>query len=195
MGENKREIQKRLTRKRIIDSAINEYGENGITKTTTSHIAKAANVSHGTIFVHFKTEEELLEAVIEKFGNDISERLHELIDDSSSLQEVLKAHLKGIGEYEKFYTRYIGERMLLPESVRSIYVMIESTISFHIGLAAEKEMKEGKIKKVPLYFLFNTWVGLIHYYLNNKDLFSKEHNIIEKYGDELIENFIKLIET
>ncbi|MCB2360619.1 TetR family transcriptional regulator [Clostridium estertheticum] len=58
MLENKRQKQKKLTRKHLIEVAIKQFGENGILKTRTSDIAKAADVSHGTVFamVDFKNE-------------------------------------------------------------------------------------------------------------------------------------------
>ncbi len=120
---------------------------------------------------HFSTQEELIIVVIEEFGKRINERLNELASASCSLQEVLEAHLIGLTEYEAFYTRLVIERRLLPESVSSTYIMIQSTISFHISIAAEKEMDKGIIKQIPIHLLYNTWLGLIHYYITKSDLF------------------------
>lgn len=103
MVETKRQEQKRLTRKHLIEIAIKQFGENGIIKTRTSDIAKAANVSHGTVFAHFSTQEELLISVIEEFGNRIAQRLHELVNTNSSLSEVLEAHITGLIEFEPFF--------------------------------------------------------------------------------------------
>lgn len=193
MSETKRQKQKKLTRKHLIESAIKQFGENGIITTRTSDIAKVANVSHGTIFAHFSTQEELLIAVIEEFGNRITQRLHELVNTDSNLFEVLEAHITGLIEFEPFYTRLIIERRLLPESVNNTYIMIQSTISFHISIAAEKEMEQGNIRKLPIHLVYNTWVGLIHYYLTNGDLFSPNGSVLKKYSNELLEHYINLI--
>ncbi len=193
MLQTKRQKQKNLTRNHIIEISIKKFGENGITTTRTSDIAKAANVSHGTIFAHFSTQEELLIAVIEEFGNRITRRLHELVDTNSSLFEILEAHIKGLIEFEPFYTRLIIERRLLPENVRNIYIMIQSTVSFHIGLAAERAMEQSIIKKMPIHLLFNTWSGLIHYYITNSDLFSSNGSVLEEYYQELLQYYFNLI--
>ncbi|WP_253198990.1 TetR/AcrR family transcriptional regulator [Clostridium estertheticum] len=177
----------------MIEIAIKQFGENGIITTPTADIAKAAKVSHGTVFAHFSTQEELLISVIEEFGNRITQRLHELVDTNSSLFEVLEAHIEGLIEFEPFYTRLIIERRLLPESVCNTYIMIQSTISFHISIAAEKEIKQGTIRKVPIHLIYNTWIGLIHYYITNGDLFSPNGSVLKQYRHELLQHYINLI--
>lgn len=193
MSENKRQIQKKSTRKHLLEAAIKQFGENGIITTRTSDIAKAAKVSHGTIFAHFSTQEELLIAVIEEFGNKLAKRLHELVNTDISLFEVLEAHITGLTEFETFYTRLIIERRLLPKSVNNTYIMIQSTISFHIGIAAEKEMEQGIIRKFPIHLVYNTWIGLIHYYITNGDLFAPNDSVLKKYSNELLLHYMNLI--
>lgn len=191
--ENKRQRQKRLTKDKLIEVAINHFGENGIITSKTADIAKAAEVSHGTLFSHFPSQEELLVAVIEEFGNRISKRLHQLIDNKSTLEEVLEGHITGISEFEEFYTRLIIERRLLPKKVTETYIMIQSTISFHIGIAAETEIKQGYIKEMPVHLIFNTWISLIHYYLTNGDLFSTDDGVLKKYSEVLLNHYKSLI--
>lgn len=193
MKENKRNVQKELTRKKLIEVAIKLFGDNGILNTKTIDISKEAGVSHGTVFSHFKTQEELLDTVIEEVGNRIVSKLQELIDVKGSLEELLKAHINGLIEFEKFYTRLIIERRLLPESASNIYIIIQSSISFHIGEVLKKEIAKGKIIDTPIHLLFNSWVGLIHYYLTNGDLFTNDGSILNNYSQDLINHYIKLI--
>jgi AcrR family transcriptional regulator len=193
MKENKRNVQKELTRKKLIEVAIKLFGDNGILNTKTIDISKEAGVSHGTVFSHFKTQEELLVTVIEEVGDRIVSKLQELIDVNGSLEEILKAHISGLMEFEKFYTRLIIERRLLPESASNIYIIIQSSISFHIGNVLKKEIAKGKIIDTPIHLLFNSWVGLIHYYLTNGDLFTNEESILNNYGQDLINHYINLI--
>ncbi len=71
--------------------------------------------------------------------------------------------------------------------------MIQSAISFHIGIAAKNEEQKGLIKLMPTDFLFNTWLGLIHYYLTNSDLFTEKNSLLKDYQEKLINNYINLI--
>lgn len=193
MSENKRQIQKRETRSKLIEIAMIQFSLNGFLSTRTIDIAKAAKVSHGTVFSHFPTQEDLLIAVINEFGNKITTRLHELVSEESTLEDLLKAHITGLSEFEDFYTRLIIERRLLPEEVRNVYIGINSTISHHISLAAERESSLGNIRPLSIDLLYNTWVGLLHYYLTNSDLFSPNQSVLKNYGSQLVNHYINLI--
>ncbi|KXL51707.1 HTH-type transcriptional regulator AcrR [Anaerotignum neopropionicum] len=195
MAESKRKIQKELTRKHILDTAIKKFGHNGFVKTRTLDIATAANISHGSLFAHFPTMDDLMTSAIEEFGNRLCTRLHDEVSKKQSLPDILQAHLNGILDFEDFYTHLIIERRLLPESAKNTYIVIQSTISFHIGLAAEKEIQQGKIKNMPLHMLFNAWMGMIHYYLSNGDLFQQNGSIIKAYGPELLANYLLFIKS
>jgi AcrR family transcriptional regulator len=189
----KRKKQKERTRKHIIETALQCYAKYGLISTRTSDIAEAAKVSHGTIFAHFSTQETLLNTVIEVFGSRVSLRLHELAATNSSLRDILEAHIGGLKEFESFYTRLVMECRLLPPDARNTFIMIQSAISFHISQAAEKEIEKGYISTRPIYLLFNTWVGLIHYYLANNDLFAPGGSVLERYGQLLIDHYMSLI--
>jgi AcrR family transcriptional regulator len=193
MSESQRQKQKLQTRKQLIDVALNHLAKDGLTTTRTSDIANAAKVSHGTLFAHFPTREILLDEVIEEFGMRITKRLHELVSSNCDMKELLEAHLKGISEYETFYTRLVSEGHLLHEKSRNSLVMIQSAISFHLIQVAERQMQACEIRVMPVDLLFNTWIGLIHYYLINGDLFAPEQSVIKIHGKRLVEHFMNLV--
>lgn len=193
MPGTQRQAQKEATRKHIIKTAMNLYAVYGFSKIRTSDIAKDANVSHGSVFAHFGTQEELIEAVINEFGSEINKRLHELAESKSSIKEVMQAHLNGLTEFENFYTRLVEEKSLLSKNAQNIFVMIQSAISFHLSQALERGINEGLIKKLPVYMVFNGWVGLIHYYLVNKELFAPGGSVLKRYGKDLLNYYTDLI--
>lgn len=193
MSISKRQQQKQTTKNHILHTAMSCFSQNGIMATTTAEIAKAAGVSHGTIFAHFPTQQDLLNSVVENFGYRINQRLHELVEDKSTLEEVIHSHLAVLCEFEPFYTRLITERRILPKSVSDTYIIINSTVSFHIATSAQNEINLGKIKNLPIHLLYNTWIGLIHYYLLNNDLFSNNQSVLKKHSNELITHFLNLI--
>ena len=188
-----RQDQKERTRIHLIETAFTELAHKGFTTTRTADIATAAGVAHGTVFVHFPTREALLMAVIEEFGQRITRRLHELVSYNGGVQEILTAHLQGLTEFEPFYTRLVIEGRLLPGEARNNLIIIQSAISFHLSIAAEREMKAGIIQTLPMDLFFNTWIGLIHYYLANNDLFAPGGSVLENHGKKLLRHFLQLI--
>lgn len=189
--KTKRQIQKEATRKLILDTAYQVYADEGFS-ATTNKIAKEANVSHGTIFVHFPTVDNLIVCLLECFGSEINKQLHVLSEKDESLETFLEAHLNILIPYESFYKRLISEISLLPEQARYVYINMQSVVSFHLNSVIERYKTQRVIKEIPMHIIFNTWLGLVHYYLTNSFLF-KEGSVLTEYKNELILNYIKLI--
>lgn len=189
----KRQNNKKVTRKRLIDSAIDCFGRSGIVKTKTVEVAKSADVSHGTVFLHFSTKDELLIEVLSEFGRRVTRRMRELTDSGMGVEAVLGVHLKVIAEYEDVYYRLVAESANLPDEVELVMVSIQSAISHTLNVAVRKEVEMGRIKHMPMHLLFCTWIGLLHHYLLNKHLFCPEGSLIKKNGQMLLSHFMSLI--
>ena len=184
-----RQVQKENTKSALLETSYKVFSERGIVSTRMSDIAAAAGVSHGTVFLHFSTQEALITEVVELYCGKIAQRTHELTESGASLRDILSAHLDGIKEYEPFYTRLVIESRLLPAETRDAWVGLQSAVAFHFEQTVSREIGA----KVPLALLFKMWMGLVHYYLSNGDLFAPEGNVIGRYGEILIENYMTLI--
>ena len=77
--------------------------------------------------------------------------------------------------------------------VKNTFIAIQSTVSIHFYRALEHKIKAGKIKKVPFHMLFNTWLGLVHYYLLNGDLFAPGESVLKRYKNTMTGCFLSLI--
>jgi AcrR family transcriptional regulator len=188
----KRKLQKEQTRKRIIAAAIKVYSQQGFSVPTTT-IAKEAKVSHGSIFVHFPTVESLLICLLDSFSQKINNELHSLSESGGDIGKLLDMHINVLIQHEDFYKRLIKEAVYLPEEAKNTFIAIQSTVSIHFLQALEHEISTGIIKAIPFYMLFNTWLGLVHYYLLNGELFAPQDSVLTRYKSTLIECFTALI--
>lgn len=193
MKKTTRDLQKEQTKALLLKTAYDVFSEKGIMSTRVSDIAQAAGVSHGTIFVHFRSQQALIEEVVAFYGEKIALRTHALAQSCGRLPELLQSHLDGIMEFEPFYTRLVIENRLLPLGARDSFIAVQSAISFHFSQVAQRELKSSQSDGIPSYLLFNMWVGLVHYYLANGDLFAPEGHVIRRYGGTLIQSFMKLL--
>lgn len=189
----KRQLQKESTRGRIIAAGSRLFAAKGIGATTTQEVALEAGVAHGTVFVHFPTQEHLLTAVIEEFGHTVAGRLHQMVSRSADIAQALLAHLQGLMESEDLYARLVIEGGVLPPSARTTLIMVQSSISHHVSEIAERDMAAGRIQRMPVHLLFNTWLALIHYYLANAHMFAPAGSVLETCGVQLHEHFVSLI--
>ena len=187
-----RQLHKERTRERIIAAATKVYSEQGFSAPTTA-IAREAQVSHGTVFVHFPTVESLLSCLLDSFSQDIDIELHSLAESSNDIEALLAMHIEVLTKHESFYTRLIKEAVYLPEEAKNTYIAIQSTVSIHFMQAMEHKPKSERLKAVPFHMIFNTWLGLVHYYLLNGELFAPRESVLMRYKDAFVECFMALI--
>ena len=185
--------QKLQTRKRVIDAATFLFAEQGLARTRTADIARRAGLSHGGMFVHFNSRDELLAEVVADIGRRITDRLHSVISDNADLAEVLRAHLQCLSECESAYATFLRESRHLPAATLRTRIGVQSAISFHLNESAERAMQAGQIRRMPKHMLFNTWIGLVHHYLMNRELFAPNGSVLRERGEELVAHFLSLL--
>ena len=188
----RRKLQKEQTKEKIIAAATKVYSEQGFSAPTTL-IASEAGVSHGSVFVHFPTVESLLICLLDSFLLELGTELHTLSESGGDIEKLLGQHLSILIRHEDFYKRLIKEAVYLPKEARNTFVALQSTVSIHFSQALQHEMGAGKIKPVPFHMLFNTWLGLVHYYLINGELFAPHGSVLESQKNTLIDCFLTLI--
>ena len=187
-----RKEQKEKTRAGLVGEAETLFARKGISITTTADIAKSLKVSHGTLFVHFPTREDLVLAVIDNFGKKLSEELNRKLI-SQNLEELLAAHLQVLSMFEDFYLHLICESQFLSPKVRSIFYSMNSAISYKIFNAAKDRMKNHDLKKMNQAQFFNTWIAILHYNIMNRDLFSDKKPILKHQSKSILNHFLTLI--
>jgi hypothetical protein len=119
--------------------------------------------------------------------------LHDLVRANASLKTVLRAHMRCIGEHEPLYGRLIGELRILPDEAKRHVIVWQSIVSHHLYRAAVPEMRSGAVCRMENDLLFATWIGLLHYYLVNNELFASGETVIGSLGEKLLKHFITLI--
>ncbi len=186
----KRHEQKQQTKQKLLKTAYEEFSSKGLLATKTVDIARAASVSHGSLFAHFPSREALILAVIDEFGMQLGMQLQEIMKEGS-VEAVLTAHFNVLKQWEPFYMQLIICGPHLPYEIRTAIVNIQAGIAFHLHKALSNQTIA---MKAPLHLIMNTWLGLIHYYLANRDLFCPSRSVLDAKGEELIMFFIKLIQ-
>jgi len=187
-----RQQQKEATKARLVEVATRVFAKEGIAGSSTATIAKAAEVSHGTVFVHFPTRDDLLIAVIDAFGARIAERFETVFTTDMTLQEALRAHVEVLREVEGFYARLVTEIVSLPAKVQSNFFILHAAVSYRLWTAAQRDIAAGRMKKLTRPEMFNTWIALVHYHLTHRALFASGPSLLKEKGEELVSLFLKL---
>jgi TetR/AcrR family transcriptional regulator len=75
----------------LLDAALDLFVAKGFAATRAEEVAAKAGVSKGTLFLYFKSKEELFEAVVrENIGNQINQGLAEIDNFTGTTTEMLK---------------------------------------------------------------------------------------------------------
>jgi len=184
-----------VTRDRLVNAAMELFASKGIANTTTADVAKSVRMSHGTVFLHFPTRDDLVIAVIDEFGRRLAAEFRQAFEQDLGLRAVLQAHLRVLAQIEPFYARLVTEAPLLPPKVRSTLMLLHAAVSYELFAALERERKAGRARKIERPLLFNTWIGLVHHYLVNRDVFATGNSVIAEQGDILVNHFMALVKS
>src|SRR5258707_12220274 len=149
-----RQEQKVVTRDRLVNAAMVLFARKGIAETTTADVAKSIRMSHGIVFLHFPTRDDLVVAVIDEFGRRLSAEFREAFEHDLGLRAVLQAHLRVLAGLEPFYARLVTEAPMLPPKVRSTLMLLHAAVSYELFAALERERQAGRAREIDRALLF-----------------------------------------
>ena len=98
---NKRQQQKELTSKAIVDASIEEFAKNGYLNATFSHIANNAKVTKGLIVQRFGSKEQLFNHLFHNILIKDFPNLNDFIEIDEALVRIIQ-FIKQIGERSKY---------------------------------------------------------------------------------------------
>lgn len=89
-------------RERILDAAVLEIARHGYYGTTVAAIAGRAGVADGTIYLYFKSKEDVLLSIFERAMDQFVAQAREIADDpdlpaADQLRRVIELHLTLLG--------------------------------------------------------------------------------------------------
>lgn len=186
---------------RILEAAVDMFGEKGYASTSTSEIAKRAGVAEGTIFRYYKTKKDLLFAVVmptltkftapffvQAFAKEIFKT------DYESYEVLLRVIIQNRFEFAKKHFPMIKiliqEVPFQPELKSEIQQLIETELLVHFKKLIAKFQDEGEIIKLPPSSVLRLTLSAILGLLLTRFLLLPE----EKWDDEVeIENTIQFI--
>lgn len=111
-------------RDRIVAGALNAFSKKGFDKTRMDDIAIESGVSKGTIYIYFKSKEELFYELCEKNLVELREQLFSLLvinheDDNAGNVELISDAKGSYNSFNQFENSYIIFLEILSKSTRN----------------------------------------------------------------------------
>ena len=79
------QARSRLTRRKLIDAAVDCFERHGFEETTTAMIAAAAGVAVGTVYNYFTDKREIILELFERTAREVAEQVIAQLDPASWL--------------------------------------------------------------------------------------------------------------
>ncbi|MCU5376011.1 TetR/AcrR family transcriptional regulator [Bacillus cereus] len=186
---------------RILEAAVDMFGEKGYASTSTSEIAKRAGVAEGTIFRYYKTKKDLLLAVVmptltkfaapffvQAFAKEIFKSEYESYE--GLLRVVIQNRFEFAKKHFPMIKILIQEVPFQPELKNEIQHLVETELLSHFKKLIVKFQEEGEIIEMPPSSVLRLTLSAVLGLLLTRFLLMPE----EKWDDEVeIENTIQFI--
>jgi len=160
------------TKQKILDSALEEFGEYGFDGARVDRVAKAAGVNKAMLYYYFSSKENLFREVVRNHFLPKIHRLGEAIDASNDLESIL---LEAADTYRNLFHRQDQFlRIALRELAKPKSLLLDeignsirgSQVPAKLGQALLKGMESGELRKLDLHQTVISFLTMnIGYYL------------------------------
>ncbi|MGN4422828.1 TetR/AcrR family transcriptional regulator [Bacillus cereus group sp. MYBK30-1] len=186
---------------RILEAAVDMFGEKGYAATSTNEIAKRAGVAEGTIFRYYKTKKDLLLAVVmptltkfaapffvQAFAKEIFKTNYESYE--GLLRVVINNRFEFAKKHFPMIKILIQEVPFQPELKSEIQQLVETELLSNFKKLIVKFQEDGEIIEIPPSSVLRLTLSAVLGLLLTRFLLLPE----EKWEDEVeIENTIQFI--
>ena len=192
---NKRQEQKSKTRLLLLKTARTLFIKNGFLKTTTAEIAKSAEVAHGTLFLHFRTKESLILAIMDDELDNINNSINTLIIETEDFSQLLGKYLDLMEASEDLFAVLAREMPFYPEELRRRLLFRESIIRSHFHDLLQQGIDQGIYPELDIITTLAFFFSYVNYLLANKVIFVESGSVISKFKKKIITTFQKMIQN
>jgi AcrR family transcriptional regulator len=166
-GPSKREQMREERRQQILEAALVVFGQKGFHAANVSDVAAQAGVSQGTIYWYFESKDDLLEAALLSFVDDIGRAAVvdlELCTTASEKLRALADSLVGLADMaEGLFTMFLEFWASSPhrDEARRLWTDALGTYKDVIVEIIEEGIRDGEFKPVDAESL--TWALMAAY--------------------------------
>ncbi len=186
-----------ITKKRILDTAERLFAKKGFDGTGMEEIASQAEINKATIYYHFKSKSDIMEALFKNVIEELNEYLNTSINETeepgnkTDLSNKIKKEIAFIASKRKIITVMMMESLKSSDTNNFLFKCAELVIENEMKLHKEtvKSKKEKYEKDKNEFFVYEFFTGFIPFitYVIFKEKWIDYFKIDEK---KLIEYFM-----
>lgn len=151
------------TRRRILDSAEEVFGESGYYEASVSEITRRANVAQGTFYIYFHTKRDIFVELVDDLGRQVRDAIRRAVGDAPTRLEAERrgfaAFFTFVAEHRRIYSIVQEAERVAPETAQAYYHNISR--GYERGLRAA--IKAGEVRPLDPDVVAHALMGIGHF--------------------------------
>ncbi len=133
------------TRQRLFTATMELLGEKGFGSTTVDEIVERAGVAKGTVYYHFKSKAELVEALMKEqpLGSNLTAAVASSSDPAEQMAAIVRAELEFIRDNRDFARLFITEMWREDRKWRETLLILRNGVFATISDTIRRGMDAG----------------------------------------------------
>ncbi len=177
-------------REKIIECAVECFGRTGFDKTKMDDIANVSGVSKGTLYLYFKSKEDLFYGICESSLKKVKDQLNDMLITKENLvsdaQKFYEYFQKGVNPYHNIVLLEMSIESTRNPRLRK--VLMQHRLNRHqvISEFIRLQMKKGFARKdIDKYAIASGLIGLYEGLVLNKMMGAEDSNNKKAWSDTI----------
>ncbi|HEX7736622.1 MAG TPA: TetR/AcrR family transcriptional regulator [Ktedonobacteraceae bacterium] len=151
------------TRRKILDTAEEVFGEMGYYEASISEITRRAGVAQGTYYIYFHSKREIFAELVEDIGERLRAEMRAAIAGASNRVEIerrgFQAFFQFVARHRRIYSIVLEAERVAPEAFYAYYRKISQ--GYVRGL--QEAMDDGSVRQLDPEAVAYTLMGIGHF--------------------------------
>jgi len=163
----------------ILDAAIKVFGEKGFEGASVADIAEAAKIGKGTVYLYFKSKEEIFSAILSErslLSWFVDQVMTEDVSLEGMLTDIARHFLQSMPDYLPVIRLVLSDGHRSPAHAEQLYrdVILKGNKMLAAFLAAQAEA--GRIRQLDNPFLTaRAFMGMLMIYVLTQEMLGGKH--------------------
>lgn len=180
-----RSESKQKTREKILQKTALLLDKKGFLNVSSKEISKKCNISQGTIFLHFKTKENLLNTILLEKINEYETTLKEVCLPKFKKEKFLKNYIDVLIQYESFLSRAYKDLPYFSKALNKDIKNLE-LITKDLFFENIRNYPNGKLSIVDSFISIDAFFAQIQKNLLDKEIYTASNSIIRQKRGKII---------
>jgi AcrR family transcriptional regulator len=194
MVEKRRYKKSEITRRKLIDAAVEVFAEKGYSKARITDITKKVGLTHAAFYAYFKDKDDLVRSLVEEVSQDLGGLFGGGKEAKALDFNDLKSLKKSIAELFGFYREKLPlhaafiEGALQDGELRQMLWRLNRDLTSTIALRVKEGKKEGRCENWNPEVVGNMMVAVLGYLA-----VASEMGVIPQSKDAVVDNLAKVL--